>query len=51
MLSERLKNAFKNSVVCVLTLSVKKKSAKNLVGKKISHLAKISHFLPLNFLF
>ena len=33
------------------TLSVNKKSAKNLVGKKISHLAKISHFLPPNFLF
>ena len=26
-------------------------SVKNLVGKKISHLAKISHFLPPNFLF
>ena len=39
----------KVGVVIFEYLIGKKKSAKNLVGKKVSHLAKISHFLPVNF--
>ena len=47
----KVKKLVKGNTLSVKKRLCKKKSAKNLVGKKISHLAKISHFLPPNFLF